>query len=526
MGSIDRSSPTFDGYRLSARAAAATAHRPSGLANLPVQAGARGRPMAAQRRSFDAGKTDRLTASWTATDETMNQSLLRNLRTMRARSRDFARNDEYGRKFFSLVKTNVIGPNGVALKFECKGSNGKVDVNDSRRLKAAFDRWAERGQCDVTGKLSWVMIQQLAAIMVARDGEVLIRKVMGADRGIHHVQLQLLPGHVLDEQHNRDLPHGGRIRMGVEFDAWMKPVAYHLRLQPPSADMWGSSSQRFERVPADEIIHLFVPEEIDQWRGAPWAYASLRGSRHLDQYQEAAIVAANVGAAKMGFFQQKDAEAGPITGERDGDGGDGADFVSEATPGSFDIIPDGYELVDYNPDYPHAMYDQFVRATLRKQATGLLTTYHSLSGDLTDVNFSSIRSGTLDERESWKVVQGWIISDMLKPVITWWLTSAMLWDVDLRQLPYEKFDKFNAPVLTPRRWDWVDPKSDMAANAMAVELEVTSRAQIIRERGGDPEQIWAELAEEKQAGRGLPKKPAAKPADGGDDTTADDPKDD
>lgn len=456
-------------------------------------------------RNFKAGVTDRLTQSWTTADETVNQALRNNLRTMRARSRDWARNNEYGRKFFSQVVTNVVGHAGFTLKVDARRPDGSPDLSDSARVLAAYRRWCRAGQFDVTGRLTENQFDALAMRMIARDGEVLIRLVEGSDRGIHHCQLQLLPAHLLDEEHNRELSGGRRIRMGVEFDAFMKPVAYHLRVATGMQDMHGASGRQYERIDAREIIHLFIAEEVDQWRGTPWPAVALRASRHLNQFDEAALIAANVGAAKMGFFQQKDPEAGaPISSEADGDGeGYGSDpreFVNEATPGTFDIIPDGYELVDYNPTYPNEVYDPFTKNVLRRLSTGLLTTYHGLTGDLTQVNFSSIRAGTLDERETWKMFQSWYIEMKKVPVFEWWLGLAMLFDADLRALPYSKFDKFNAPVFTGRRWDWVDPRSDVLAAKEAVSLRIKSRAQLIRDFGRDPEEVWAELADEDARG--------------------------
>jgi lambda family phage portal protein len=466
-------------------------------------------------RSFEVGRTDRLTSSWTTSDQNVNQSLYRDLRKMRARSRDFFRNNEHGRKFASLVRNNVVGPAGFTLKVDARRSDGSRDEQDSARLQAAYQRWTRIGQFDVTGRLSENLFDALAITMVARDGEVLIRKVAGSDRGIHGCQLQLLSGDLLDEEHNRDLPGGRRIRMGVEFDAFMKPVAYHLRKESRSGDIYGHLGRDYERIPAEEIIHLFVPEEINQWRGVPWAYAALRSAKMLDQYQEAAQVAANVGAAKMGFFQQRDPEAGaPMRVDEEADGellDQGQEFISEAAPGQFDVIPDGYELAEWDPDYPHANYDAFVKAISRTIATGCLVSYHGLTGDLTQVNFSSIRAGTLEEREMWKQLQGWYIETVKRPVYEWWLSRALISDPDLRRLPYSQFDKFNAPMFFGRRWEWVDPKSDIAALREAVALGIKSRAEIIRERGRDPDEVWAELDAEEGRGFAAPR-PGGQPA--------------
>ena len=128
----------------------------------------RGGPRGGYRRGFQAGVTDRLTSKWTTTDETVNMSLLRHLRPMRARSRDFGRNNEYGRKFLSLVRTHVVGPNGFTLKVDCRRPDGKPDKPDGDRIGRAYRRWTKRGNFDVTGKLSETQFDALAVNMTAK----------------------------------------------------------------------------------------------------------------------------------------------------------------------------------------------------------------------------------------------------------------------------------------------------------------------------------------------------------------------
>lgn len=471
-------------------------------------------PIARGRRSFDAGHIGRLTASWSTQDSTLNQSLLRDLKTMRARSRDFFRNNELGRKFGAMLMTNIVGPTGFALKVDCRNPDGSSDVGDSRRVANAYARWTVPGAFDVTGRLSETLFDQLLVRMVARDGEALIRKVEGPQRGPHRCQLQLLPGHLLDELHNRDLSGGGRIRMGVEYDAWMRPVAYHLRIDDGgNGDMYGNASQRYQRVSADEIIHVMLVEDVDQWRGVPWAHAALRRARDLDKFEEAALIAANVGAGKMGFFQQKDPEAGvPPGGDEDTSEAGAAvqEFTSEVVPGAFDVIPDGYELQEYNPAYPSDTFQPFTTAVARMVATGLLVSYHGLTGDLTQVNFSSIRSGTLDEREIWKVLQNAFIQTVKRPLFSWWLGRAMLVDPELVRLPYAKIAKYDAATFTGRRWDWVDPRSDAAATSAEIEMGLNSPQQVMRDKGRDPDVIWREIEESRA--RGFGPAPASAPA--------------
>ena len=47
-----------------------------------------------------------------------------------------------------------------------------------------------------------------------------------------------------------------------------------------------------------------------------------------------------------------------------------------------------------------------------------------------------------------------------------------------------------------RRWPWIDPKSDVTASVTAIRSGLTSMSQVIRDAGGDPEQVRAEIADD------------------------------
>jgi capsid protein len=60
------------------------------------------------------------------------------------------------------------------------------------------------------------------------------------------------------------------------------------------------------------------------------------------------------------------------------------------------------------------------------------------------------------------------------------------------------FDYYAAAIFQGRRWEWVDPQKEATAKEKLYNLKVTSLSQIIRERGDDPEVVFAEIAEENE----------------------------
>src|ERR1051325_2439446 len=69
-----------------------------------------------RNRGFNAAIPNRLTADWPIINLSIDEDLRRGLGPLRARGRDLQENNEYFQKYLSLLKTNVVGKDGVTLK--------------------------------------------------------------------------------------------------------------------------------------------------------------------------------------------------------------------------------------------------------------------------------------------------------------------------------------------------------------------------------------------------------------------------
>ena len=442
-------------------------------------------------RRFDAAQHNRLTASWVASERSINTELRGDLDALRRRSRDLAKNSPLAKKFLRMCMANIAGPRGFTL--QARAADGdKQDTLANDAIEAAWRDWGRAKHCDVAGRLSFRKLTQAVVLAVARDGEALIRVREGA-KNPHGYALQLLDIERLDTTLNREPADGkNQIIMGVEMDADGKPVAYWLANAPLGRDPTG---KRLQRIPAAEIIHLFMTEDPEQVRGIPWMHAAMLTVNDLKGYNHAAIVAARIGASKMGFFVLPD---GDTTKVADGDDDQGAPFMS-AEPGQFGVLRgEGADFKSFDPDYPHANYASFVKEHKRDIATGFGVAYNSLANDLEGVNFSSIRSGTLEERDHWMLAQGDFIEQFCDLVFEGWLDCALLSGAikmpNGSALPAAKRTKFLAHEFQGRRWQWVDPLKDMQAVVLGMENGITDPYVVCAQQGVDPEDVLAGIA--------------------------------
>lgn len=446
------------------------------------------------RRDYDIARIDRLTNTFKAPITTADTELRVALSTARARSRELERNNDYAKKFLSMCEINVVGRAGITLQNKAKDPGGSLDRVANNLIEWEWYRWGKKGICTVDGRLSWLGVQKLFIRTVARDGEFLARKIRGF-KNPWKFALQILEADVLNEQLNREAAPGqNKIRMGIEYDEWDRPVFYHLRKKHPG-EAGALSSQDYLRVPANEIIHCYMPQRSTQGRGIPWMHTAARRLNQIGEYEYAEVVAARLGASKMGFFEKTDPTG---LGQYVGDETDSAgNPISNAEPGIFETLPAGYKFSSFMPDHPTAQYGAFIKGSLRGVSSGLGVSYNSLANDLEGVNYSSMRVGALDERDNWKQIQQWMIEDFMDQVFESWLEMLLL--TSRTNLPYAKLDKFNAPDWRGRVFDWVDPEKDIAAELSCVKAKWKTERQVVMERFNmDLEDLYEQIKADEE----------------------------
>jgi len=465
---------------------------------------------------FAGAAVNRLTASLSTWSGAINADLDGSLVVLRARARQLATSNEYGRRFLSLVASNIVG-NGETPKLQVRayfsGAQGKPPTLDKAANDAIEVAWWKWGRTAGINGLSWQQIMRIAVKGVARDGEALVRIIRRRDLK-NGIALQLLDPDRLDE--NLNLTTDERtIRQGVEIDATGRAVAYWIRTRHPG-ERYAAGPGDVERIPAQDIIHLFLPERAEQVRGYTWFHAVLLRAHQLAGFNDAAVVAARIGASKIAALERSD-ESSPDAAAAMADGQSGGALQMNIEAGELFELPAGYKLNSWDPEYPHANYESFVKAAMRGISAGLDVATHNLSGDMTDVNYSSARIAELAERDQWMQLQDWFISALVERVYAEWLALALLrGDIVFssgKALPADKLQKFlDASYFRGRRWKWVDPQKEINAFKEGVALGVTSRTRLAAEQGDDFDDILDELKQEEQMLDAAGLKPQAPPA--------------
>lgn len=472
--------------------AAAPSRRPAARLS-PVKAHREVRAVAAAiRRDFKAGMTDRLRASWTTSSASADQEVLAMARTIRARSRELARNDGYYKRFLSMCKENIVGPGGIRLHVRATNPDGTLDDNGNKAIKFHWHQWSKVRNCTMRKDMSWIDVQNAIVEGLFRDGEIFVRRIRGTKAGNPYgYALHLYEPEQVDLDYSGKLDNGNVVSMGIEYEPeFGKVAAYHLLRFHPGELQFADSQTKRIRIPAEQMLHLFFPHRVNARRGLPPGVVAMSDLHMTGEHTEAELVASVVASRKMGFITSPSGDGYDGDDEEE----DGGALVMDVEAGSFEQLPEGMEIASWDPQHPTTAFKDFQKAVLRRIASGLGVNYNTLANDLEGVNYSSLRHGNLTERDTWRAIQRWISEHLCDWVYPDWLDMLLMSDVT--KLPPERAAKFAEVLWLPRGWQWVDPEKEMKANREAIDLKIKSRQQIHGEQGTEFEDILAQLAHE------------------------------
>jgi lambda family phage portal protein len=448
-----------------------------------------------RRDAFDGAQQGRLFADWQGYIQSATQEMRYELRTLRGRSRELARNNPHMRKFINALTTNVVGPKGIRLQPTNLGRDGKRDRLANGLILASWQRWGQRDTCTLEKRLRFTDVERLVLATIAIDGEAFVREVPFADNPFGYA-LQLLDADLLDENYFVERgPNGNPIKMGVEVDRLTNAaLGYWFWTRHPQDMTSGLALQRVF-IPASEVHHLFLVWRIGQLRGIPWAAPAMKALRHLGGYVDNELVASRTSAAKMGFIEQSPADgaSGP-----DPDAVDGEDEQApylEAAPGIIERLGPGEKFSSWNPEHPTGQFAAFLNAMLHFIAAGVNTAAVTLSGDLSQANYSSLREGKNTERDAWEILQDWFAGIFHEPIYSTWLpmaraTGALALAGNIGRWLLHKWQA--------RGWRWVDPLKDVQASERELALRLTTRTRLAAERGDDFEELLVEWKAEQE----------------------------
>jgi len=408
---------------------------------------------------------------------------------LRAKSRDMVRRSPWAAAGVEAFVANAIGT----------GIKPQSMVQDAVQREAIHRLWRDWCEsADAAGLADFYGLQALACRAMMEGGECFVRlRYRRPEDGLPvSLQLQLLESEHLPATLNSETPDGNVIRAGIEFDRLGRRVAYHLYRGHPGdgsmAPMSGAGSLDLVRVPASEIIHLYRPLRPGQIRGEPWLARALMKLHDLDQYDDAELQRKKTAAMFAGFITRLAPDDNLL-----GEGLPNANGAAMAglEPGTMQFLEPGEDVRFSEPADVGSSYAEFLRMQFRAVAAAMGITYEMLTGDLTQVNYSSIRAGLLEFRRRCEAIQhSVIVHQLCRPIWQAWMDQALL-DGALALPGYStRLREYRAVKWIPQGWQWVDPKKEFEAMKTAIRSGLLSRSQAVSGSGYDAEDMDREIA--------------------------------
>jgi lambda family phage portal protein len=439
------------------------------------------------KRNYSAAQSTARYGDLASSSGSADYELLNGLSIVRRKTRYLARNSGTMKRYMQLLKDNVVGESGF-----------KAQLPPATR--DAWNAWCERPTVD--GKMTLVDLCNQMVATWARDGEYFIELVVNS-RFPDMLALNPIEADMVDETLNVMNPMTkNRIVMGVELDEMGAPLAYHVLTRHPGDIVVGMplSRERHRRVPAANIIHIYERLRPGQTRGEPPASTVINDVKMLDGYREAETMNRRIAAAMMGFFSRDMPKADGIqalANEKGEDDNGDETFTLSLEPGTLKQLPDGMRFDKFDPGGSQTDYGQFESQVKKNIAMGLGISTFALGMETSGVSYSTGRSVIMEDRQFYKGLQAFFIRLGLKPIFQKWATMHAL-SAGSSIAPTRLRSVVASCKFRGRGWPWIDPAKDISANAEAIESLQTSYTQIAADRGMDVQELFAEIAADRE----------------------------
>lgn len=422
-------------------------------------------------RGYDGASRGRRTKGWKAPSSDGQSEVAAGAATLRNRARDTYRNSAYGKKGMNGIVTNTIGA-GIISK-----------ILDNEKLNEKWQAWCDSTFCDFENELNFYGLQNLAFKTVVESGEVLVRRIRETNSELGNIRLQILEPDFLD---TRKITTDGKIFDGIQFDDNGNVEGYWIfKRHPGSRAIWpkGNPLESFF-VPATEMRLCFLKERPGQKRGASWAAPVLMALRDYDDYEDAQLVRQKIAACFVGFLKDTEHSLNQIQ-----PGTTSTPLSEKFQPGMWEHLPPGKEITFGTPPGVGNDYEPYTRRKLQSIAAGLGISYEELTGDLSQVNFSSGRMGWLAFQRNIDVWRwNFFIPSFCKPAMDWWL--------DAESVGSTQNVRKQKVLWTPPRREMIDPVKETEAMKNSVRSGFSTLSDSVRQLGYEPKEHFQELSED------------------------------
>ncbi len=394
---------------------------------------------------------------------------------------------------FDVLVARTVG-RGFSTEPMVRNLAGELHEEFNKQIRDLFEDWAKKPE--VTGEYSWSEVQRLAARTYFRDGECFAQKISGTRNDIDHQTLVPFSIEMIEPDFIPfDLNDAARkIVQGVQKNAWGRPVAYHVFKTDPRETF----VKETKTIAAEYMVHLKLTRRVRQTRGVTIMHSVMNRIDDIRDYEEAERIAARISAAMTVYIKKGSPEiydvAPPTYGDENVEEKGFRNF--EIAPGIlFDDLRPGEEVGTIQSNRPSMLLLPFRNAMVKAIASGIGASYSSLAKDYSGT-YSSQRQELVEQQEHNEILQDKFSCNFIQPIYEQFIKVAVTAGLLILPKDVATNSLYRARHKGPSM-PWIDPIKESNALLIDVQAGFRSRDEVIRSRGGNPQDTDNEIAKSK-----------------------------
>jgi lambda family phage portal protein len=399
-------------------------------------------------------------------------------------ARNLEQNDPLAKSVILTASNNVIGSKGICFEPMPKNLQKQEHADFKQQLTEGFKRATQK--IEVRRDLSWVMLQIRLYQRAFVDGEVFVQHLTGgavnAGRDIPY-SVELIESDRCPLMYTEP---GNNIYQGIQFDEWGAPLNYFFyRKHPNDIYYSGSSLNAMDliKIPAERISHYKHADRIGQIRGVTRFHSAMKMFEWINTYMRSELLSGVIAS----FFGVKITK----NGQNYDDSTDSTKRSIELDGGILvDDLAPGEDVEVIANARPNGNSAVFIDLANKLNCAGIGVDFANVTNNY-DGNYASRRAARNDAQTNYEV-DAENISMILETIYVNHIKAGLLSgyyqipaDLDIKTL-------FDVELTSPRMPE-VDPTKDAKAAEIYLLNKIKSRHQVIRELGGNPVKVDAEI---------------------------------
>lgn len=369
--------------------------------------------------------------TWTPFAGSADADQIGDLPTLRARTRDLARNNPIACGATNTAVTSVVGT-GLTVKSQIDRAYLGLPEDEAQAWEAQAERIFRlvSNQLDITRTQDFAGLQALVFRSILDSGDVFsVRRHKKRPGDLLGLKVQIIEADRVETPRGKESSE--KVIAGVERDAEGSPVAYHVRSDHPGDLHTIRADTKWVRLPAFGdggrlVLHHYDRVRSGQTRGVPYLAPVIEPLKQLGRFTDAELMAAVISGMNVAAIESEDEETGlpiPLDGDEE-DAREGEPNHMEFDYGAVWSLAPGEKIKLLASNRPNQAFDPFVLSILRFVGVALEIPFELVVKHFTR-SYSAARASLLEAWRFFLVRRRFLASSFCQPVWEWTISEAI-----------------------------------------------------------------------------------------------------